>query len=79
VLETKFTLNLGQLLQVIPDIKRYIFNSIPLKPNLPEPIVTSVAIYHQMAVIHVQIRKNFIEYVLLDGGSKVNIITKYYS
>jgi hypothetical protein len=29
-----------------------------------------------MAVIYVQIGKNFIEDVLLDGGSKVNIITK---
>jgi hypothetical protein len=29
-----------------------------------------------MVVIHVQVRNNFIEYVLLDGGSKVNIITE---
>jgi hypothetical protein len=31
-----------------------------------------------MVVIQIQIRKNTIEDVLLDGGSKVNIITKYY-
>ncbi len=31
VLETKYTLNLGQLLQVIPDIKCYILNPIPSK------------------------------------------------
>jgi hypothetical protein len=35
---------------------------------LQEPIVTSIAIDHQMAVIHVQVRKNIIEVVLLDGG-----------
>jgi hypothetical protein len=29
-----------------------------------------------MAVIHVQVGKNFIEDVLLDGGSGVNIITE---
>jgi hypothetical protein len=51
VLETKYTLNLGQLLWVILDIKCYIFNSVPSKPTLPELIVTSVTIDHQMAVI----------------------------
>jgi hypothetical protein len=29
-----------------------------------------------MAMIHVQVRKNFIEDVLLDGGFGINIITK---
>jgi hypothetical protein len=29
-----------------------------------------------MVVIHVQVGKNFIEDVLLDGGSGINIITK---
>ncbi len=32
VLGTKYTLNLGQLLKVIHDIKRYILNLIPSKP-----------------------------------------------
>ncbi len=35
-----------------------------------------VAIDHQMVVIHVQVRKNFIENVLLDGDSRVTIIMK---
>jgi hypothetical protein len=74
VLETKHTLNLGQLLRVILDIKHYIFNPIPSKPTLLESVVTSVAIDHQMAIIQVQVRKNFIKDVLLDGGSGVNII-----
>ncbi len=73
-METKYTLNLGQLLRVIPDIKSYILNPIPSKLVLPEPIVASIAINLQMAVIQVQVGKNFIEYVLLKGGSKINII-----
>ncbi len=73
-METKYTLNLGQLLWTIPDIKHYIFNSIPSKPTLPKLGIALVAIDHQMAIIQVQIRKIFIEDVLLDGGSGVNII-----
>ncbi len=69
-------MNLGQLLWAIPNIKHYIFNLVPSKPILPELAVTSVAIDHKMGVIHVQVGKNFIEYVLLDGGYKVNIIMK---
>ncbi len=61
---------------MIPNIKHYIFDPIPLKPTLLELIITLVAIDHQMAIIQVQVGKNFIEDVLLDGGSKVNIITK---
>ncbi len=37
-----------------------------------------VAIYNHMVVIQVQIGKNIIEDVLLDGGSGVNIITKQF-
>jgi hypothetical protein len=55
VLETKHTLNLGQLLRVIPDVKRYILNPIPSKPTLPKTTVTSIAIDHQMVVIQVQL------------------------
>ncbi len=61
---------------MIPDIKCYILNSVPSKPALLKPVVTLVAINHQMAMIQVQVMKNFIEYVLLSGGSRVNIITK---
>jgi hypothetical protein len=46
VLETKYTLNLGQLLWMIPDIKHYILNLVPLKHVLPKPKVASVAIDH---------------------------------
>jgi hypothetical protein len=48
---------------------------VPSKPILQESIITLVAIDHQMEIIHVQVRKNFIENVLLDGGFEI----KYYN
>jgi hypothetical protein len=41
-----------------------------------EPAYAIVAIDHQMVVIQVQVGKNFIDDVLIDGGSKINIITE---
>jgi hypothetical protein len=35
-----------------------------------------MSIDHQMVVIQIQVDKNFIDDVLIDGGSRVNIITK---
>jgi hypothetical protein len=74
VLETKYTWNLGQLLRVIPNIKCYILTLVPSKPTLTILVVASIAIDHQMVVIKVQVGRNFIKYVLLDGGCRVNII-----
>jgi hypothetical protein len=37
---------------------------------------TAIEVDNHMAVIQVQVGKNFIEDVLIDGGSSVNIITK---
>ncbi len=73
-METKYKLNLGQLLWTNPNIKCCIFNPIPSKLSLPEPVDASIAIDHQMAIIQVRVGKNFIETVFLDGGSRVNII-----
>ncbi len=56
---------------MIPDIKSYILNLILSKLALPKPVVASIAIYHQMAIIQVQVRKNFIEDVHLYDGSRV--------
>ncbi len=64
VMETKYKLNLGQLLWVILVIKLYILNLVPSKLILLEPAVASIAMDHQMAMIQVQVGKNFIEYVL---------------
>jgi hypothetical protein len=40
---------------------KYAFNPIPSKLILPKSIVALVAIDHQMAIIEVQVGKNFIE------------------
>ncbi len=61
VLETKYTLNLGQLLRVIPDIKCYILNPIPLKLVLLELTVVLVAIDHQITMIQIQVGKNLLK------------------
>jgi len=55
VLETKYIFNLGQLLQVILDIKRYIFNFVPFQHVLSKQVVAAIAIDHQMAMIQVQV------------------------
>jgi uncharacterized protein involved in high-affinity Fe2+ transport len=47
---------------------------VPSKPILLKLIVASIAIDHQMVMIQVQVGKNFIEDILLDGGFGVNII-----
>jgi hypothetical protein len=60
---------------VILDIKCYILNLVPSKLALLEPIVASVAMDHQMAVIQAQIGKNLLK-MCLDGGFGVNIIMK---
>ncbi len=44
--------------------------------EIPEVAKTTIAIDNHMAVIQVQIRKNIIKDVLLDGGYGVNIITE---
>jgi hypothetical protein len=64
VVETKYKLNLGQLLRVILDIKCYIFNLVPSKLALLELAIASIAMDHQMVMIQIQVGKNFIENVL---------------
>jgi hypothetical protein len=56
--------------------QNYILNLVPSKPTLLKLTVASIAINHQMAIIQVQIGKNFIEDLILDGGYGVNIIMK---
>jgi hypothetical protein len=41
-----------------------------------EPTCATVAIDHHLVVIQVQVGKNFIDDVLIDGGFGANIITK---
>jgi hypothetical protein len=62
------------------NIKQYIFKLIkPIQPIQPElvqvkPACVTIAIDHQMVVIQIQVGKNFIDDVLINGGFGVNII-----
>ncbi len=42
--------------------------------SIPEVVTSSVAIDNHIAIIQVRIGKNTIEDVLMDGGSRINII-----
>jgi hypothetical protein len=79
VLETKYVINLGQLLKIVLDIKQYIFKPVKTIQLVQlvqlEPTYVAVVINHQMDVIQVQIGKNFIDDVLIHGGSRINILT----
>ncbi len=75
-------INLGQLLRIVPNIKWYICKLVKfVQPVQPEhvhlkPAYATMAIDHQMAIIQIQVGKNFMDDVVIDGGSRVNIITK---
>jgi hypothetical protein len=62
--ETKYVINLGQFLRIVPNIKWYIFKLIKfVQPVQLEPIqlelaCVAVAIDHQMAMIQVQVSKH---------------------
>ncbi len=83
MLETNYTLNLRQLLKIVPELKKYLWHK--LKPKKTQNVnkintkkqvgylvlevrTSAVTIDNRMEVIQVQIGKNTIEYVLLDGS-----------
>ncbi len=82
VLETEYVINLGQLLRITLDTKRYIFKPVKyvqlVQPKLVQPKLTSVTmvIDCQMVVIQIQVGKNFIDDVLIDRSVGINIITE---
>jgi hypothetical protein len=92
MLETNYTLNLGQLLKITFELKIYLCQKLKKKIKItrivnkttidkqvgslvPKVGTTIVVIYNHMAIIQVQIGKNIIVDVLLDGGFRINIIT----
>jgi len=74
MLETSYTLNLGQLFKIAFDIQKILMAKTEIFFIDINTIV--VAIDNHMAIIQIQIAKNIIDNVLLDGGSSVNIILK---
>jgi hypothetical protein len=84
-------LSLGQLLKITLKLKKYFWQKVKLKKthnvnkatakkqvgfSIPEVGTTTIVIDNHMVMIQVQIGKNTIEDVLLDGGFRINIITK---
>jgi hypothetical protein len=91
MLETNYTLSLGQFLKIAFELKRYLWQKLKLEKiqnlnrittkkqvgfSIPEAGIANVVIDNQMAVIQVQVGKNTIEDVLLYGGYGINIIIK---
>jgi hypothetical protein len=91
MLETSYTLNLGQLFKIAHELKRYFWQKLKLEKtqnvnktttekkvgsSIPKVRIVVVTINNHMAVIQVHIGNNIIENVLLDGGFKINIIKK---
>jgi hypothetical protein len=75
VLETKYVINLRQLLRIAPYIKIYILKLVKhVQPIQHEPTCATTAIDHKMAIIHVQVGKKIIDDVLIDGDFGFNII-----
>ncbi len=90
MLETSYTLSLGQLLKITPELKKYLWQKLtPQKTknvnrtttqnqvgsSVPELGTPVVVIVNHMVVVQVQIGKNMIKDVLLDGGFRINIFT----
>jgi hypothetical protein len=72
---------LGQLFKIALDLRQYVTAKLaPGRRTIVvlefHPIIASMAIDLHMIVIQVQVGKNIVEDVLLDGGSSMNIITK---
>ncbi len=91
MLEISYTMSLGQLFKIAVELKRYIWQKLKLNKthnvnktttqeqvgsSIPEVGTIVIAIDTHMVVIQVQIGKNMIQDVLLDGGYRVNIITE---
>jgi hypothetical protein len=89
MLETSYTLNLGQLFKIAPNFKKYVWPRLkldkpwePTKPTTdktPTFVVLNistrlVAIDNHMIVIQVQIGKNIINDVLLNGQNHLKTI-----
>ncbi len=75
VLEIKCVINLGQFLKIVLNIKWYIFKLVKfIQPIQPKLVNAIMAIDHQTVVTQIQVGKNFIDDVLIDGRYGVNII-----
>jgi hypothetical protein len=89
MLEMSYILSLEQLFKITLELKKYLWQKLKLDKvqNLgrattnkqvgslvPKVGTTTIAIDNHMTIIQIHIGKNTIDDVLLDGGSRINII-----
>jgi hypothetical protein len=78
LLKSKHMLMLGQLFNIVPNLKQYVatmFSPDKKKTTIrPNSVITSMVIDLHMVVIQVHVGKNIIEDVLLNGRYNVNIM-----
>jgi hypothetical protein len=80
-LESKHTLTLGQLFRIASNLRQYVTTKIaPRKKNVtmlgPNLIIACMVVDFHMVVIKIQVGKNMVEDILLDGKSSMNIMTE---
>jgi hypothetical protein len=71
---------LGQLFKIIPNLKQGVATKFASRKNIVttsrfNPVIALVVIDPHMVMIQVQVCKNMVEDVLLDGGADMNIMT----
>jgi hypothetical protein len=81
LLENKHTFTLGQLFKIALDMKQYVATKLApgrkiITMSGLNLVIALMVIDLHMVMIQVQVGKNMVEDVLLDGGFGVNILTK---
>ncbi len=81
LLKSKHALTLGQLFKITSNLRQCVATKLASRRRTitvlrPNPVIALVAIDLHIAMIQVQVGKNMVEDVLLDGGSKMNIMMK---
>lgn len=80
MLESKHSITLEQLFWLIPDLKQHVLakvfpSKILVLPKLPSTTIATIDMDPHMVVISINVGKNLVVDVLLDGGLTVNMIT----
>lgn len=81
LLESEYTFTLGEFFRIAPNLRQYVVAKIAPRRRIvimlgPNLVIAFVVINPHMVVIKIQVGKNMVEDVLLDGGSNMNIMTK---
>jgi hypothetical protein len=79
-LESKYSITLKQVFQLIPNLKQHVLSKVfPSKilvlPKLPSTTVATINMNPHIAMIPICVGKNLVDDVLLDGGLIINMIT----